>query len=173
MIIAGVIQYIFDDEVVAALLERIDAPIIWLRSTCTLKPQRENVENDGYASCYRNVPETHALLSRRFTVTSVDRIYPDEHRIRFRHEAVLFRDAPGRLSHAATRPLPGSRRRCALLTRRSGRCVHRPGHRWRAVLCGDRVIVPSTSRFADSTTGCWTSLPHPSQASALRHRHPL
>jgi SAM-dependent methyltransferase len=78
VIIAGVIQYIFDDEAVAALLKRIDAPILWLRSTCTLKSQRELVKNDGYASCYRTVPETHALLSREFTVSSVDRIYPDE-----------------------------------------------------------------------------------------------
>lgn len=78
VIVAGVIQYIFDDEVVAALLQRIDAPILWVRSTCTLQPRRELVENDGYASCYRTVPETHALLSREFTVSSVDRIYPDE-----------------------------------------------------------------------------------------------
>ena len=78
VIIAGVIQYVFDDEVVAALFARIEAPIVWVRSTCTLKPQRENVENNGYASCYRTVPETHALLSRHFTVTSVDRVYPDE-----------------------------------------------------------------------------------------------
>ena len=78
VIIAGVIQYIFDDEVVAALLQQIDAPIVWVRSTCTLEPQRELVKNEGYASCYRTVPETHALLSRAFTVSSVDRIYPDE-----------------------------------------------------------------------------------------------
>lgn len=78
VIIAGVIQYVFDDAVVASLLRRIDAPVVWMRSTCTLKPQRELVENDGYASCYRTVPETHALLAQAFTVSSVDRIYPDE-----------------------------------------------------------------------------------------------
>lgn len=77
-ILAGVIQYVFDDEVVAGLLARLDAGIVWVRSTCTLKPSAERVVNDGYASLYRTVPETHALLSRHFDVTAVDRIYPDE-----------------------------------------------------------------------------------------------
>jgi 2-polyprenyl-3-methyl-5-hydroxy-6-metoxy-1,4-benzoquinol methylase len=78
VICAGVIQYVFDDEIVASLFRRISAPILWVRSTCTLKPQRETVDKDGYASCYRTVPETHGLIARHFEVTSVDRIYPDE-----------------------------------------------------------------------------------------------
>ena len=78
VICAGVIQYVFDDETVAALFGRIEAPIVWIRSTCTLQAQRESVDRDGYASCYRTVPETFALIARRFDVTSVDRIYPDE-----------------------------------------------------------------------------------------------
>jgi hypothetical protein len=78
VIVAGVIQYVFDDETVAALFRRITAPIVWVRSTCTLKPQRESVDKDGYASCYRTVPETHALIARHFEVSSVDRIYPDD-----------------------------------------------------------------------------------------------
>ena len=77
-ILAGVIQYIFDDGAVAALLERLDTPIVWVRSTCTLKAEAESVSKDGYASYYRTVPETHALLSRRFDITAVDRVYPDE-----------------------------------------------------------------------------------------------
>lgn len=78
VIVAGVIQYIFDDAVVVSLLQRIEAPIVWIRSTCTLGPQAELVRNEGYASCYRTLPETHALLSKAFKITSVDRIYPDE-----------------------------------------------------------------------------------------------
>lgn len=78
VIVAGVIQYVFDDEVVQALFACIAAPIVWVRSTCTLKAQAERVVNDGYASCYRTVPETYALLSRHFEVTAVDRVYPDE-----------------------------------------------------------------------------------------------
>ena len=77
-ILAGVIQYVFDDGAVAALLASLDAPIVWVRSTCTLKVAGERVSNDGYASYYRTVPETHALLSRVFEVTAVDRVYPDE-----------------------------------------------------------------------------------------------
>ncbi len=78
VIVAGVIQYVFDDDVVAALFARMNASIVWVRSTCTLKPQAERVVRDGYASCYRTVPETHALISRHFEVTAVDRAYPDE-----------------------------------------------------------------------------------------------
>lgn len=77
-ILAGVIQYIFDDGAVAALLAKLDSPIVWLRSTCTLKAAGERVSKDGYASYYRTVPETHALLASVFDVTAVDRIYPDE-----------------------------------------------------------------------------------------------
>lgn len=78
VIVAGVIQYVFDDEAVAALFARLGAPIVWVRSTCTLGERRENVERDGYASSYRTVPETHALIARHFEVTAVDRVYPDE-----------------------------------------------------------------------------------------------
>jgi SAM-dependent methyltransferase len=78
VIVAGVIQYVFDDDVISRLLQLIDAPVVWIRSTCTLKPQREGLNRDGYASCYRTVPETHALIARHFEVSAVDRIYPDD-----------------------------------------------------------------------------------------------
>lgn len=77
-IVAGVIQYVFDDAVVDALFARLTAPVVWVRSTCTLQPQAERVVKDGYASNYRTLPQTIALLSRHYQVTAVDRIYPDE-----------------------------------------------------------------------------------------------
>lgn len=77
-IVAGVIQYVFDDGLVEQLLASLKAPVIWLRSTCTLQPRAERVVKDGYASNYRTVQETLALLSRHHQVTAVDRIYPDE-----------------------------------------------------------------------------------------------
>lgn len=76
-IIAGVIQYIFESDKVVSLLARVTSPIIWIRSTCTLRDKAELVVTDEYASCYRTVTETHALISKHFQVTSVDRIYPD------------------------------------------------------------------------------------------------
>src|SRR6185436_17953821 len=78
VIVAGVIQYVFDDAVVESLFARLSAPIIWVRSTCTLQAQAERVVKDGYASHYRTVPETLALLSRHHDITAIDRIYPDE-----------------------------------------------------------------------------------------------
>jgi hypothetical protein len=77
-IVAGVIQYVFDDSVIDELFARLTAPIVWVRSTCTLKPLAERVVRDGYASNYRTVPETHALLSRHYEISAVDRVYPDE-----------------------------------------------------------------------------------------------
>ncbi len=77
-IVAGVIQYIFSDEQVSDLFRHIDSPVVWIRSTCTLKAEDEHVVRDDYASNYRTVPNTHALIARHFEVSSVDRIYPDE-----------------------------------------------------------------------------------------------
>lgn len=77
-ILAGAIQYVFDDAALDALFGRIDSPMLWVRSTCTLKAEDEHVVNEGYASCYRTVPNTHALIARYFEVTGVDRVYPDE-----------------------------------------------------------------------------------------------
>ena len=72
------VMTVHSEQIDSSLLARIDAPIVWLRSTCTLGAKRENIEHQGYASCYRTVPETHDLLARHFTVSSVDRVYPDE-----------------------------------------------------------------------------------------------
>jgi len=77
-IVAGVIQYVFDDDVVANLFTRIKSPIVWVRSTCSLKTDGERVVKDGYASFYRTLPHTYDLLSRCFEVSAVDRVYPDE-----------------------------------------------------------------------------------------------
>lgn len=76
-IIAGVIQYVFDDAVVSELLRKVTSPILWLRSTCTLEREGERVVRDGYASYYRTVPQTFELLNRHFQITAVDRVYPD------------------------------------------------------------------------------------------------
>lgn len=77
-VMAGVIQYVFDDSAVTRVLEYITSPRLYVRSTCTLLPEDEEVVNDGYASRYRTVPHTFELLSQHFLVTAVDRVYPDE-----------------------------------------------------------------------------------------------
>jgi SAM-dependent methyltransferase len=78
IIVASVIQYIFDDQVVDALFARLSAPVVWIRSTCTLEPHAQQINKDGYAARYRTLPEVHALIARHFEVNAVDRIYPDE-----------------------------------------------------------------------------------------------
>lgn len=76
-IIASAIQYIFDDDTIERLLREITSDILWLRTSCTLQSEDETVQRDGYVSLYRTLPNTHALISRVFTVTAVDRVYPD------------------------------------------------------------------------------------------------
>jgi SAM-dependent methyltransferase len=77
-IVASVIQYVFEDAHVDALFASLTAPVVWVRSTCTVKPQAERVVRDGYAAHYRTLPDVHALLSRHFEIAAVDRAYPDE-----------------------------------------------------------------------------------------------
>ena len=77
-ILAGAIQYVFDDSAMARALEYVTSPRLYVRSTCTLLPDDEEVLNDGYASRYRTVPHTFELLSRRFVIAAIDRVYPDE-----------------------------------------------------------------------------------------------
>ena len=62
-IVAGVIQYVFDDDVVADMLERITSPIVWVRSTCSLDSQGEKVVRDGYASFYRMYRHSCAVIA--------------------------------------------------------------------------------------------------------------
>jgi hypothetical protein len=76
-IIAGVIQYLFDDAAVEKVLSFVTSPVVFIRSTCTLQPENEPVVRDGYASLYRTLPNTHALIAKHFVVSAVDRVYPD------------------------------------------------------------------------------------------------
>lgn len=77
-IVAGVIQYIFEDDAVEKVLQEISSPVVFIRSTCTLKNKDEAVEKAGYASLYRTLPHTYELISRQFEIRAVDRVYPDE-----------------------------------------------------------------------------------------------
>lgn len=76
-IIAGVIQYVFQDDTLDRLFAEITSPVVFIRSTCTLKEEDEAVEKDGYASLYRTLGHTLELIGKHFEVTAVDRVYPD------------------------------------------------------------------------------------------------
>jgi hypothetical protein len=60
------------------VLSRITSRVAWIRSTCTLEPSDVPVARDGYVSLYRTLNHTLGLMAAQFTVTSVDRVYPDE-----------------------------------------------------------------------------------------------
>jgi 2-polyprenyl-3-methyl-5-hydroxy-6-metoxy-1,4-benzoquinol methylase len=77
VIIAGVLQYLFEEDHVKNLLSKVNAPVVFVRSTCTLKEEDEIITNDGYTSKYRTIKNTLSLFSD-FEVCSIDRVYPDE-----------------------------------------------------------------------------------------------
>ena len=93
-IVAGVIQYVFDDEAVRRALSLIHSPLVLVRSTCTLLPEDERVVRDDYGSLYRTLQHTLALLSEDFVVAAVDRVYPDEIESKFGTKQFYFEARP-------------------------------------------------------------------------------
>lgn len=82
-IIAGVIQYLFEDKAVVSLLEAVKSPVLFLRTACTLKDQTEVVNHhseklgEEYSSRYLTLEKTLELVNKVFRVEDVVRIYPD------------------------------------------------------------------------------------------------
>lgn len=95
-IMGGLIQYIFDDEVVKEMLKQIKSRYVYVRSACTEKLHDEEVNTysealkENYASLYRTVENTQALLETRFDVVDVIRIYPDEIESKFGTKQYYF-----------------------------------------------------------------------------------
>jgi trans-aconitate methyltransferase len=84
VIMAGVIAYIFDDNVVDCVLGNLSTDRLFLRVPCTLESERELINNysvdlkSDYASVYRTLSEVTDLVGQHFNIVSVDRAYPDE-----------------------------------------------------------------------------------------------
>lgn len=83
-ICAGVIPFIFEDEVFEKLLDRMNTRKLLLRAPCTLKEEDEYVNTfsdklgEEYSSLYRTVDNVERMLSKHFKVKKIDRVYPDE-----------------------------------------------------------------------------------------------
>ena len=83
-IMAGVFPFIFEDEVVDRILANIQSPNLFVRVPCTIHDTRVQVNEfsedlgEEYAAVYRTVPEMWGLLDKHFTITSIDRVYPDK-----------------------------------------------------------------------------------------------
>jgi len=82
-IMAGVLPFLFEDQVVDTILSMIKSPIVFIRMPCTLEEESEYVNKFSeelkrdYASLYRTLPHVMGLISRHFRIEAVDRVYPD------------------------------------------------------------------------------------------------
>lgn len=82
-ILGAVLPYLFEDEVVHRLFDRVSSPTVFIRTMCTLKEKSELVNTfskdlgKDYAAYYRTLPHTLDLIGRHFTIEAVDRAYPD------------------------------------------------------------------------------------------------
>lgn len=79
----GVFPYIFYDEDIAGILDRVESEIIIVRAPCTLKKEDETINKYSedlkadYAAIYRTVDHYIEVLSSRFIVRDCFRAYPD------------------------------------------------------------------------------------------------
>ncbi len=83
IICAGMLPFIFEDEVVEKIYGSLNTKKLFLRSPCTLKSEDEyvNVYSDklksNYSSKYRTVTNMIKSLEKHFIIESIDRVYPD------------------------------------------------------------------------------------------------
>jgi len=82
-IVAGVLPFLFEDKVVDRVLELVKSPVLFLRTPCALGKESiyvnkysQELKRD-YASLYRTISQVMDIVSKRFKIESVDRIYPD------------------------------------------------------------------------------------------------
>jgi cyclopropane fatty-acyl-phospholipid synthase-like methyltransferase len=84
IICAGMLPFIFEDEVIEKIYASLNTKKLFLRTPCTLKNEDEyvNVYSDklksNYSSKYRTVSNVLKTLEKHFIVESIDRVYPDE-----------------------------------------------------------------------------------------------
>ncbi len=92
----GVMLYLIRDEQVDNLLRSCSCRQLIVRTPCTLKPEDEVIDvyseavRGRYAANYRTLDHTVSLLSRHYTVSEVERIYPDELESKFGNRQFIF-----------------------------------------------------------------------------------
>jgi SAM-dependent methyltransferase len=95
-ILAGSVQYVFDDSVILKLFSDLKTEKIFVRATCTLTKERIIIDsfsgtlNDQYSCVYRTVPDIIELLQDCYKIERVDRIYPDEIESKFGTKQFYF-----------------------------------------------------------------------------------
>jgi cyclopropane fatty-acyl-phospholipid synthase-like methyltransferase len=83
IICAGMLPFVFEDEVIDKMYASLRTKKLFLRTPCTLKNEDEYVNvyseklKSNYSSKYRTVSNVLKTLEKHFIVESIDRIYPD------------------------------------------------------------------------------------------------
>ena len=82
-LLSNVIQYIFSDKQLIALLSKIKSDTVYLQTACTLNKDDEIISEQFeqakgmHTAKYRTVENTLSLLRQKFKVMDMVRIYPD------------------------------------------------------------------------------------------------
>lgn len=95
-VFAGVIPFLFEDEEVHAVLNKINSPIVYVKAPCSMIDQ--DIEVDGYseklgqdyASIYRTVEHMLFILNEHFDIEEIARAYPDEIESEFGTKQMIF-----------------------------------------------------------------------------------
>ncbi len=81
VVMAGVFPYFFEDDEARAMLKRVTAPLLFVRSTCG-NDERVDGYSEAlgapYKSRYRSVDQVKALLLETRATVTAERVYPDE-----------------------------------------------------------------------------------------------
>ena len=83
IICAGMMPFIFEDEIVEKIYASLNTKKLFLRAPCTLKSDDEYVNvyseklKSDYSSKYRTVTNMIKSLEKYFIIESIDRVYPD------------------------------------------------------------------------------------------------
>jgi trans-aconitate methyltransferase len=80
-VIAGVFPYLFEDSEVAALLDCVRAPLLFVRTPCGNDERVDTFSKDlgaPYKSRYRSIDQVKALLGGHYADVAADRVYPDD-----------------------------------------------------------------------------------------------
>jgi len=91
----GILPYLFEDSIVSQYLSLIKSPKVILRTPCSVEHRLDinTFSKDlraQYAAVYRSPAITLSLLGEYFTISSIDRAYPDRIESRYGTKHFFF-----------------------------------------------------------------------------------
>ena len=96
----GLFPYIFNDEDLSGLLGSLNTRGLIVRTPCALNSHNETINKYSealdaqYAAVYRTLKNTVAIIEPHFTITEVERIYPDKIESKFNTKQFILKCQP-------------------------------------------------------------------------------